>query len=163
VSKKYVLKIDLLKFFDSITEYRVSKVFEDIGYARNVAIDLARLTTVPLHEDYYDTFAPKDQKVFKKYFEKEIGVLPQGAPTKKDCSYTRYADDLTFSTDKAGSIPKKGELIDIIKSERLYVNFHKIHLYPQGKQRTVTGLTITNGLHVPKVYRKCALPKIQTS
>jgi RNA-directed DNA polymerase len=173
--KNYIFNLDLLKFFDSIPEFKVYQVFADLGYAKNVAIDLARLTTVPLHKNYYKTFNPADKKIFQKYFDKEIGVLPQGAPTspmlsniilrnldkkmeslaiQKECRYTRYADDITISHDSREKLPSKKELISIIKSEGVFVNFGKMRVYGKGQKQMVTGLTIADGVHVPKAYRK---------
>jgi RNA-directed DNA polymerase len=161
-SMPFLLNLDLLKFFDSISEYRVYLVFEGLGYAKNVARDLAR-------------FSAAHKKIFKRYFDKEIAVLPQGAPTspglsniilisldrkmallaaERNCQYTRYADDITFSSDKLDRLPSKNKLISIVKEEDLFVNFSKLNIYTKGQRQLVTGLTITDGVHIPKSYRK---------
>lgn len=174
-SKKFILNIDLLKFFDTIAEYRVYQFFASIGYARNLALDLARLTTVPLPEDYYDTFSDQEQELFRNYADKEWGVLPQGAPTSpalanivairldarlaalaevSGCAFTRYADDITFSADTYEALPKFNQLAVIIREEGFLVNWKKTKVFKRGQRQLVTGLTVTTGLHVPKSYRK---------
>lgn len=174
-SKKFILNMDLLKFFDTITEYRVYQIFAGIGYAPNLALDLARLTTVPLPEAYYDTFSDKEQELFQNYFDKEWGVLPQGAPTSpalsnmaaisldsrlaaladaSGCAFTRYADDITISSDTYEALPKLNELAAIIREEGFLVNWKKAKIFKRGQRQLVTGLTVTSGLHVPKNYRK---------
>lgn len=173
--KNYIINLDLLKFFDSISEFKVFQVFVNLGYAKNLAIDLAKLTTVPLNKDYYNKFNSSEKKIFRKYFNKGIGVLPQGAPSspmlsniilgnldkkmeflafQTQCSYSRYADDITISNNIREKLPIKKELISIIKSEGVFVNFRKMRLYGKGQRQIVTGLTIANGIHVPKAYRK---------
>ena len=75
------MNIDLFKFFDCITEYRVYGVFRSFGYAKNLSIDLARLVTVPLPEDYLNTFSEAEQALYQKHVGPDVAVLPQGAPT----------------------------------------------------------------------------------
>lgn len=173
--KKFLLNIDLLKFFDSITEFQVYKVFADLGYANNLALDLARICTVPLSEDYYHTFSEGDQVLFKKRFENEIGVLPQGAPSSpmlsniiayqldvelsvfakaKGCTYTRYADDISFSANDYGSLPNFNELRIIIRAAGFFVNWEKAKIFKAGQRQLVTGVTVTHGINIPKAYRK---------
>ncbi len=125
VGKKVILNIDLLKFFDTITEKRVYYVFKNLGYHPNLAVDLAKLTTVTMQEEYFDTFSPFNKKLFQHIIDKNIAVLPQGAPTspalsnlvakeldrkmvelalRHNCVYTRYADDMTLSTDNEAAL-----------------------------------------------------------
>ena len=173
--KKFVLNIDLLKFFDSITEYQVYKVFANAGYAENLALEMAKICTVPLSIDYYASFSAKEQVLFKRNFERQIGVLPQGAPSSpalaniiasgldvklselaksKGCTFTRYADDITFSTDAYEQLPKFKELTGIIREAGFFVNWEKAKIFKSGQRQLVTGLTITHGVNVPKNYRK---------
>ena len=81
------------------------------------------------------------------------------------CIYSRYADDITFSTDRAvfptalatvisqqWSSPKLGQaLIDVIKSNGFEINNQKIRLAHSDQRQEVTGLTVN---HSPNVNRR---------
>lgn len=174
-NKKFILNIDLLKFFETITEHKVYKLFIELGYTRTLAWSLSRLVTVPISEDYYLNLSLKEKKLFQKTFENEFGVLPQGAPTSPSisnlilrnldkklvelaelngCLYTRYADDITISSDKKENIPIKAKVLEIIQSEKLLINWNKWSLSRNGTCQKVTGLNVTHGVTVPKSYRK---------
>ena len=162
-----VLKLDLQDFFPSITFRRVRGVFQQLGYGRDVATDLALLCTVPP--------SPRVQQFLGNIRHR---MLPQGAPTspalsnlvcrrldgrlaglarKFGCAYSRYADDLTFSGDEDFQATLKRFiplLNQIIKDESLRVNRRKRHFARRGARQTVTGLTVNDGPNVPRRYRR---------
>jgi RNA-directed DNA polymerase len=173
-NQEAILKIDLLKFFDTINEKRVYGVFRLMGYAKNLAVDLARLTTVPLPEEYVLEFSHVERKALKSIIDNNEAVLPQGAPTSPALSnlillsmdrrlvglakqlnvnYSRYADDITFS-GILDRIPKISLLRHIIWDEGFSVNWEKVGIYKKGRRQLVTGLTISDGVHVPQKYKK---------
>lgn len=169
-----ILNIDLLKFFESICEFRVYNIFLSLGYASNLSYDLAKLTTVSISEPYYNTFSPEEKQLFYRLYTRKVGVLPQGAPTSPALSnialigldqqltalaqhtnttYTRYADDLTFSGEKT-NIPHRQAVYRVIRDEGLFVNWGKGGRFLRGQRQLVTGLTVSHGIHVPKKYKK---------
>lgn len=168
-----ILKMDLYRFFDTITEKRVYGVFHELGYHKNLAIDLARLTTIQSTDAYW--WKIKNNPYFPiEYLTQQPAYLPQGAPTspaisnlvarnldrrlkmlakKLGCKYTRYADDLTFSGDMA-CLPSIPFVEQIIREEGFIPNRSKTMVRKKGQRQTVTGLTVTEGVHVPKAYKK---------
>ncbi len=173
--KKVILNVDLLKYFDSITEHRVYGIFKRLGYHKNLAVDLAKLTTVEMKYDYFKSFSDKEQKIFSNLYYRKVAVLPQGAPTsptlsniaskeldeklfnlsqESGSSYSRYADDMTFSSDDESDLPSVNEIVGIIKEEKLFVNWNKVKKYKKGQRQLVTGLTISDGVHIPKKFKK---------
>jgi len=172
--KQSILKIDLIKFFDCISEKRVYWVFRRLGYAKNLSVDLAKLVTVPLPEEYISRFTEHEQKLHSLIIKQNEAVLPQGAPTspalsnivlqtldlrldalasKNDLSYTRYADDITFSGE-INNLPKFSLLKKIIGEEGFYINWRKVGIYQRGRKQIVTGLTVSNGVHVPRKFKE---------
>jgi retron-type reverse transcriptase len=121
---RWLIKLDLYAFFDSISEIPVYRVFRKIGYQPLTAFELARLCTrlgKPSHWRNHAKWLRKTSRLYSigAYGSPRIGHLPQGAPTSPMLSnlvmrefdermsvlaavhgfrYSRYADDLALST-----------------------------------------------------------------
>lgn len=175
-SSSMILKVDLLKFFDTITERRVCGYFKYLGYHPNVAYDLAQLcTTYPTFE-FWDSLTLEEVKKLGNKISFDEAVLPQGAPTSPqlanclansldirlfklsqeiNCRYSRYADDLVFSIGKnSGELPRFRLIKRIVESEGFFINEEKTTYLKKGMRQIVTGLTVTHGFHVPKSFRQ---------
>ncbi len=158
-----VLKLDLKDFFPTVHYRRVKGIFEMLGYGAAVAAVLAGLTT------YRQKLA--DGTVVWP------GVLPQGAPTspalanlaclrldrrlaalaaKCDATYTRYADDLTFSFKKPPEV-RVGRFLwwvdGICQQEGFLERPDKRRILRNKHQQRVTGIVVNNGIHVPRADR----------
>lgn len=170
-----ILKVDLLKFYDTITEKRVYGVFKSLGYVANLAYSFAKITTAKHRESYWADFDENSKEVLQHLVIEKPAILPQGAPTspalsnilatkmdyrfealakKLKFSYSRYADDLTFSINKEGNLPSLKLIEKIISDEGFFVNEKKTRYMKKGCKQYVTGLTTTNGVNVSKKYRK---------
>jgi len=170
-----IYKIDLLRFFDTITDRRVFGLFKSFGYIDNLAFDLSKLCTQRHKKSYWSFVDEQNYTELNDLRSSNPPVLPQGAPTSPaianliatkmderflelsrlmDFRYTRYADDLTFSIIEGGRFPNINLIKKIITEEGFFINPLKIKLYKRGVKQYVTGLTVTNGTHVSKKYRK---------
>ncbi|HEY1811367.1 MAG TPA: reverse transcriptase family protein [Kofleriaceae bacterium] len=164
VGAALVLKVDLRDFFPTVHYRRVRGLFRWLGYNEVVANVLAGLTT------YRAKLA--DGTVAWP------GVLPQGAPTspalanlacrrldqrltklaaKCGATYTRYADDLTFSFAKPPEIRIGRFLwwIDAICDQEGFLERpdKRRVLRPKHQQR-VTGIVVNEAVHVPRADKK---------
>jgi RNA-directed DNA polymerase len=174
-NSEVILKVDLLKFYDTITEKRIYGVFKSLGYVNNLSYSLAKITTAKHRESYWDDFDENSKEVLKELIETKPPILPQGAPTspmlsnilatkmdyrfealarKLNFNYSRYADDLTFSIKKEGKLPSLILITKIISEEGFFINNKKTKYMKKGCKQYVTGLTTTNGINVSKKYRK---------
>mgnify|MGYP003631846629 CR=1 FL=1 len=174
-NSEIILKIDLLKFYDTITEKRVYTVFKSLGYVTNLAYSLAKITTAKHRETYWHDFDENSREILKELVDNKPPILPQGAPTspiisnilatkmdyrfealagKLNFRYSRYADDLTFSIGKIGKLPSLKLITKIIDDEGFFINSKKTKYMKKGCKQYVTGLTTTNGTNVSKEYRK---------
>ena len=72
---------------------------------------------------------------------------------KLNVQYSRYADDITFSGN-LDDLPKIKLLRKIIKNEGFNINWDKVGIYKKGRKQIVTGLTVSNNVHVPKAFKK---------
>lgn len=168
-----IMNIDIAKFFDCITEKRVFGIFRSLGYAANLAVDLARIVTVPLPEEYLEAFGG-DLYWYHGLVKEGSAVLPQGAPTSPILSnlvlrlldrrlsgyceanqlrYSRYADDMTIS-GAFEKLPKLAFLEKIIGEEGFRINYAKVSTYKKGVRQMVTGLTVSNGVHIHRSFKK---------
>lgn len=154
---KYIFSTDLLDFFPSVNNTQVHKAFLRAGYSSHMAFWLTRLTTW-------------------KY------ELPQGTPTsthianlvmlevddllipfceKYEITYTRFVDDLTFSSQKDFK-HLINDLLEIIKSKGFKISYRKT--YYKGDQ-VITGIKVLNNyIDAPdRIKEKAKLEKLTTA
>jgi hypothetical protein len=165
-----VINCDLTDFFPSITVHRVIGLFRQIGYSPAVATILALLVTE----------SPRRRVLFQgKPWWVATGPrgLPQGACTspaisnliarrmdarlagisrKLGWTYTRYADDLTFSTQQT---PERiGYLLARIRhitgDESFKVNEKKTRVLKPAARQSVTGVVVNAKPAVPRKLRR---------
>lgn len=181
--KSVVVKFDLKDFFPSISFAKVFKIFTSLGFNHAEASDLSFITTTPTvalpYEDFpkgklvhaLKNFDSLPQEKFKNFRRRG---LPQGAPTSPQLanlaalrmdqrmtglakslgfSYTRYADDLTFSSESSNA--KVNILIkavsDIVGESGFILNHKKTGIMRAPGLRRVTGLIVDG--NKPKVRR----------
>lgn len=159
VGRSSLLNIDIHDFFPSITESRVSGLLQTLSIDHECACIIARLAC-------------------------RLGRLPQGAPSSpiisnmicfrmdreyhafckgKGLRYTRYADDLTFSTYAnprvffSEDVPSTGrvdiekinpEINDIIIRNGFAINESKLRFSGFRAQKQVTGLVVNDFVNV---------------
>ncbi|MBY0456541.1 MAG: reverse transcriptase family protein, partial [Gemmataceae bacterium] len=161
VRKDFVVNLDLSDFFPSIAFPRVRAVFERYGYSGSVATVLALLCTE----------CPRAAVTYAGVkYEAATGPrgLPQGAPTspglsnqvarkldkrllgvaaKLGLTYTRYADDLTFS-GTAEAATRIGWLLakvrNIAREEGFAVNEKKTRVMRRSCAQLVTGVVVND-------------------
>ncbi len=170
---KWLIKLDVKDFFDSINEVNVYRVFRKTGYSALLSFQMARLCTriIPKKESDTSRLVNQSKKYsFKKYKSKFKGSLPQGAPTSPILSnlvgykmdedieslsneyqftYTRYADDLILSTtheNMTRALCKElvYRIYNILKFHGFEPNLTKTKIIPPGARKVVLGL-IVNG------------------
>jgi RNA-directed DNA polymerase len=169
---RWIVKVDVRRFFESISEISAYKAFRQLGYQPLVSFELARLCTrvaAPGRHRRTNRWyrrAPLHVATIRNYAFRRLGHLPQGAPTSPmlanlvmrgaddalaavarsfDVTYTRYADDLTFSTaSKNFDRDKAGDLIQhvyrILGRFGLEPNLAKTQVIPPRARKVVLGL-----------------------
>ena len=175
--RKYILKVDITNFFESIGVRQVYVAFRKMGYDRSVAAWLANLCTAKIEDYKYEQLEDQEeiQKLFNDLYHKSEPFLVQGAPTspglaniicnrmdkrmmglanKHGFTYSRYADDMTFSADKKDRLPKVSMIRKIVETEGFHLNEEKIELLHEGNRQIVTGLLVDNHVRVPGRYKK---------
>jgi retron-type reverse transcriptase len=167
VGKDVVVNLDLKDFFPTLTFGRVKGKFRGLGYSEAVATVLALICTEP------DVDMVELDGV-RLYARKGPRRLPQGAPTspaltnliclrldkrldglaaKLGFTYTRYADDMTFSASgeaakTAGTLLKA--VHDIVAAEGFTVHPDKTRIMRRHRRQEVTGLVVNGRVNVPR-------------
>ena len=167
INKSIVINVDLQDFFPSIHYRRVKGVFVHLGYSEQLATILALLITEADTDqvEYDDT-------VF--YVQTGERYLPQGAPTSPAMSnrlclqmdkrllgmanslgfdYSRYADDLTFSTHSVDDSTVKKllwRLEQIIIDEGFQIHPDKTRIMRKHQQQEVTGVVVNRQLSLDR-------------
>lgn len=161
--RMYVLNIDLETFFGQIHFGRIQGMLMKPPYqlGREAAITISQLVC---HK----------------------GILPQGAPTspiisnmicspldteltrlakKYKLNYSRYADDITFSSLRK-RLPQEvffqkekiayvgNELEAIFKKHSFPINYKKVRMFDYRKRQMVTGLVVNKFVNLPREYLK---------
>lgn len=160
----YVLNMDLSDFFPSISQARVWGALKSkaIGFNENVASALAGLCCTEMQFEDGQTRC----------------VLPQGSPASPiltniicinldrrltglakrfGANYTRYADDITFSSQH-NIYKENGEFIlelrRIIADQNFRINEKKTRLQKRGARQEVTGLVVSDRVNVVRKYAR---------
>lgn len=163
LKKSFVLNLDLENFFESISFARVRRMFTSyFKLNESVATTLANIC---IHPDGFlpqgAVTSPMISNILSKSLDKELKQL---SIESKGVNYTRYADDITFSTNKrifprsiaflndAGQVVLNERLIQIIKKNGFNVNEQKIRLQDRKSNQSVTGITVNEILNVSRIY-----------
>jgi len=150
VGKRVVMRVDLKDFFGSTTDSMLRRALVMVGLEMEQAQEIVEICSLD-------------------------GVLPQGAPTSpilaniavkqmdlrlaklaesRKAIYSRYADDLTFSSSDShlnSLIPA----IDAIVADCGYrLNRKKTLIMRSGRRQSVTGLVVNRGLNAPRNLRR---------
>lgn len=187
VGQTYVYNLDLKDFFPSVDKSRVwgRLLFSPFNLnstpdRKSIANMIAGLSCTPMEVERF---------VDSEWKKVTTSVLPQGAPTspvltnaiceKLDkrlsgvakrfgSNYTRYADDITFSSkhnlykNAEGSDEKiyvtnssfDKEVRRIIADQRFHVKESKVRLQNEKYRQEVTGLLVNEKVNVPRKYIK---------
>lgn len=168
IGKRFLLKLDLKDFYTNVRYSRVVAIFRSLGYSREVAIWLARLTTTalpwnvkaPVSAVELARFAPRHlpqggvtSPALANLSAFSLDVRLQGLAERYHLTYTRYADDLTFS-GAGRSIPALNEIVPLVRqivaAERFYLNPKKCRVVRNGQRQTVTGLVVNEHVNIAR-------------
>lgn len=159
--KNWVLNLDLENFFPSINFGRVRGMFMHKPYnlPNEVATTIARICC-------FDNSIPQGaptSPIISNMLCAKMDSQFQDLAWKHRCFYTRYADDLTFSTtlrefppeianvNSILSVELGNDLTSIIQQNGFEINRTKVRAFSYFQRQEVTGLTVNK---FPNVRRK---------
>lgn len=146
----YVLCLDIQDFFPSIPQGAVEGMFREVGYSHSAATALA---AVCCYEGALPQGAPTSPILSNLVF-RELDNQLSAEASRKEITYSRYADDLTFSADYDLSAVTDW-VEELLRTQNFSLNREKIHLYGPGTPKRITGLVVQNGtVRVPKAFKR---------
>ena len=150
--KKHVLNIDLKDFFPSISAKQIKSLFSSsyFNFDEQMAIALTLLTT---YQAKLPTGAPTSP-VLSNFICLTLDVCLRTFCNLNGLQFTRYADDLTFSSDIIISQDTIQNITQIIKENGFEVNEKKLRLQSYNRKQTVTGLTVNQKVNVDRKLLK---------
>jgi len=170
VGKAVVVHLDIKDFFPSVTFARVRGMLIALGYSYPVAATLAAFMTesarqpvdvdgqlyhVPVSERHCVQGAPTSPALCNSILLRLDRRL-SGLARKFGFTYTRYADDLSFSGD-ADHRTAHGLCVRaarIVEAEGFTVNATKTRIMGQGRRQTVTGVVVNQQLGLSRQERR---------
>ena len=163
-NKRFVLNLDLDNFFPSINFGRVYGFFikdRNFCLAPSIATIIAQISC---YNNELPQGAPTSP-VIANFITKILDIKLLKLAKKYNLTYTRYADDLTFScnakefpTSIAFSVDNKweigSELLDAIRQSGFSVNVNKTRMQYNNSRQEVTGLIVNKKVNIKREYYK---------
>jgi RNA-directed DNA polymerase len=163
-----VVNLDLKDFFPTLGFRRIKGMFEGLGYGEEAASIFALLTSEPDIEDveldgvrYFvahsarklpqgSPASPAVTNIVCRRLDKRLG----GMAKRLGFAYTRYADDLTFSSATKPAEGEVGKLLRrarwIVKQEGFSEHEKKTRILRRGRRQEVTGVVVNDKASVPR-------------
>jgi RNA-directed DNA polymerase len=146
----YFLHIDIVNFFDHIKFPQIHKLFTDIIQNKYEAKIYTELCTLNGRLPQGAITSPSISNVVNYKMDSRI----YGYSKKHNLVYTRYADDITLSSNDLASIQRALFVVkEILQDEGYKINTRKLRISKPGVQRKVTGLLINEDQEI-RIGRK---------
>lgn len=149
IKKKYILKLDFKDFFPNIKFEKIYSVFHNLGYTKEVSYILTKLCTYKNALAQGAPTSPCISNICCKNLDNRMLKYCQ----YHDMCYTRYADDITISSNDEITEEDKAILYEIIGDEGFILNVDKTKELSVKQRHYITGVVVNNKLNVLKKIR----------
>lgn len=153
LKSKYLLKMDFENFFNSIKPIHFINILNEIhaDFSQDELNLMINLLFWRPNKNYLEKLmlsvgAPSSPLISNSilyFFDLKVSAFC----IKNNITYTRYADDLTFSTNQKDILFEMPEIVKSILndsfSEKIYINERKTIFTSKAHNRHVTGITLT--------------------
>lgn len=161
VGKKYFLRLDIKSFFDTITTSMIESQFEEFFEAGNTE-DLKYLSAICTLDGRLPqgavtspavsniVFRRTDQRILK-YCQSFDRLYIDGRRLTEDICYTRYADDMLFSSNHLDFSKERyfaGMICGILKDSGFHLNWDKTKT-GQGAI-SLSGFVLSDNIHLSR-------------
>jgi RNA-directed DNA polymerase len=164
VGMDIIINIDLQDFFPSISFDRVYRIFDRVcfllNYSKNIATIFSQICTVvdlnPKSPNYQKCFLPQGfptSPILSNFACYNLDLAIIESAKKYGFTYTRYADDLTFSGSKK-SMRQQNKFVEeikiIINQENFKINDRKTKALTKSVRQEVTGIVVNKKINIAK-------------
>lgn len=163
VNRRYVMNIDLENFFPSINFGRVRGFFRssrDFGLDTKVATMIAQISCYKNELPQGSPSSPVISNLIGNILDQRLAYLAK----KNKCTYSRYADDLTFSTNNKqfptglasqlanGEWVISQDLKRTIEKKGFTLNIDKFSMQYRDSRQITTGLVVKKKVNIRREY-----------
>lgn len=149
LGQRHILNVDIKRFFPSITKVMVKDQFRKLGYGEAGSALLADICTL---NDCAPTGAPTSPALGNLVLSEMDRQFVNFAHLR-GFRYTRYADDLTFSSDQFIDESLLMEVTGTAAAFGFSLNAKKTRFMGAGDRQEVTGLVINHKATMPRQWR----------
>src|SRR5271166_1745147 len=147
---RFLLNIDIEDFFGSVDEESVQIVFRDLGFSKSVSDLLASLCC---YKDRLPQGAPTSPLLSNLAFAK-VDRQVQSLCKASRISYSRYADDLSFSSNRPFEENFRDRVGRILEKDGFRINQKKTRYAGPGQALHVTGMLVNEVVQPPRELRR---------
>ena len=163
LNRRFIVNVDISDFFDSISQNRIKGLLLSLGIDAKVSKIIAQLCCNNSCLPQGAPSSPVLSNMICFRLDKELLEFAKGAR----CLYSRYADDITFSSHQLPTalfetgVPPTGnfepshlkaDLSQIFRNNGFTLNPKKAHYADLHSRRVVTGIKINESLNVDRRY-----------
>lgn len=149
---RHILNMDIEQFFPSISAVMISECFQEMGFGADGANLIAELTSLGGSAPTGAPTSPSIGNIVLKNFDRDLCQLS----SQHGLQYTRYADDLTFSSNEMISSDAVDMVKNVIEGYGFSVNSKKTKFMGPGDRMEVTGVVINDRPNLPREWRNWA-------
>ena len=137
MSNRYFLSVDIRNFFPSVSSDRVHHLFGMLGYSKLAANKLTRLCSYFSGLPQGAVTSPALSNLICLRLDRRLA----GLVSRRNIVFTRYADDITFSTNNRNTLPRLLPLVyRILRTEGFEPHQEKTRILGPRTRCLITGL-----------------------
>ena len=136
-SNRYFIAVDITNFFPSVSSLRVSGIFQALGYSQLASSTLTRLCSYFHGLPQGGVTSPALSNLVCLRLDRRLA----GLSARRNVVFTRYADDLTFSSNNRNALCRMLPIIcEILRTEDFKSNDDKLRIMGPRVRCSITGL-----------------------
>ncbi len=145
LSKNHIYKVDIERYFENITSKKIVTTLIELGFTNEISKIISKIVT---HDEALIQGFHTSPTIANLIF-KDLDII--FSEVGKNITYSRYADDLYFSSDNQFDI--HNFIKENLSKYGFALNENKTILMKRGQNQYVTGLTVFDSEH-PRIAKR---------